>query len=142
MISCGVQKKYKKKSIILTNNPTLCKWFWLKKKKTRHSYQICSIRIKYLFLGPRDLGKYKSSEWLLDKLTICWKLEVLWTLSFLPSKWDYWKNRRLNKISDFLNDIRNFHICDWEPKKCRCCFLKCFKILSFQSIGPLGRCFL
>ena len=67
------KKVFNKKSVIVTNKPTLFKLFWQKEKQTRHSNQICSISIKYIYLGPSYLGKYKSSEWLLEKLTICFK---------------------------------------------------------------------
>ena len=29
----------------------------------------------------------------------------LWTLSFLPSKYDYWHDCQLNKLLDFLKDV-------------------------------------
>ena len=38
----------------------------------------------------------------------------LWTLSFLPSRLDYWENCPLNKLFDFVKDIGNCYIFDWE----------------------------
>ena len=41
----------------------------------------------------------------------------LWTLSFLPSKWDYWEIGQLNKLFLFVKDIGNIYIFAWESKK-------------------------
>ena len=41
--------------------------------------------LKLFFKGPRDLGKYKSSEWLLDKLAISW---IFGFCKLCPKFWD------------------------------------------------------
>ena len=48
----------------------------------------------------------------------------LWTLSFLPSKWDYWEMGQLNKLFLFVKDIGNVYIFAWESKNLHAIF-KC-----------------
>ena len=69
-------------------------------------------------------------------------MQGLWTLSFLPSKWDYWEIGQLNKLFLFVKYIWNVYIFALESKKRSCCFKMRFVIFSiflklFPHISPV-----
>ena len=61
--------------------------------------------------GPRDLGKYKSSEWLLDKLAISWSFGFFLKMSKMLRS-ETWNQ---NKMGAFFV---NFFWCNISSKNC------------------------
>ena len=70
----------------------------------------------------------------------------LWSLSFLPSKWDYWEIGQLNKLFLFVKDIGNVYIFAWESKKFMlslnvfCDFQYFLKIVSTHFTSQCPKC--
>ena len=72
--------------------------------------------------------------------------EGLWTLSFLPSKWDYWEIGQLNNFFLFVKDIKNVYIFAWESKMFMlflnvfCDFQYFLKIVSTHFTSHCPKC--
>ena len=70
-------------------------------------------------------------------------LKGLWTLRFLPSKWDYWEIGQLNNFFLFVKDIRNVYIFAWESKNVHAVF-KCvlwFSVISLNCFHTFHQSF-